>query len=94
MYLRNVGKSLPDYAVPIPRTQHQSSDIPVVKYSITPLIGTLVIRITCYPDRLGPSSKFVDNSTKLICLEITGDRIKCRTVLWLLELQIRRGRKV
>jgi hypothetical protein len=25
-----------------------------------------------YPDRLGPSGKFVDNSTKLACLEIIG----------------------
>jgi hypothetical protein len=47
-----------------------------------------------YPDRLGPSGKFVENSTKLTRLEITGYRIKCSTVLWLLELQIRRGGKV
>jgi len=47
-----------------------------------------------YPDRLGPSVKFVENSTKLTCLEITVYRIKYSTVLWLLELQIRRGRKV
>jgi hypothetical protein len=47
-----------------------------------------------YPDRLGPSGKFVENSTKLSCLEITGYRIKCSAVLWLLELQIRCGRKV
>ena len=38
-----------------------------------------------YPDRLGPSRKFVENSTKLTCLEITGYRIKYSTVLWLLE---------
>ena len=44
-----------------------------------------------YPDRLGPSGKFVENSTKLTCLEITGYRIKCSPVLWLLELQIRLG---
>jgi hypothetical protein len=25
-----------------------------------------------YPDRLGPSGKFVENSTKRTCLEITG----------------------
>jgi hypothetical protein len=24
-----------------------------------------------YPDRLGPSDKFVDNPTKLTCLEMT-----------------------
>ena len=47
-----------------------------------------------YPDRLGPLGKSVDNSTKLTCLEITGYRIKYSTVLWLTELQIRRGRKV
>jgi hypothetical protein len=47
-----------------------------------------------YPDRLGPSGKFVENSTKLTCLEITVYRVKYRTLLWLLELQIRLGRKV
>ena len=51
-------------------------------------------RITDYPDQLGPSGKFVENSTKSSCLEIIGYRIKYSTVLWLLELQIRRGRKV
>jgi hypothetical protein len=44
-----------------------------------------------YPDRLGRSGKFVENSAKVTCLEITGYRIKYSTVLWLLELQIRRG---
>jgi len=43
---------------------------------------------------LAPSGKFVENFTKLSCLEITGYRIKYSTVLWLLELQVRRGRKV
>jgi hypothetical protein len=48
-----------------------------------------------YPVRLGPSSgKLVENCTKLIFLEITGYRIKYSTVLWLLELQIRRGLKL
>jgi len=65
-----------------------------VSYSRTPLIRTMFIRTTNYPDQLGPSCKFVENSTKLTCLEITGYRIKYSTVLWLLELQIRRGRKV
>ena len=32
--------------------------------------------------------------TKLSCLKITGYRIKYSTVLWLPEIQIRRGRKV
>jgi hypothetical protein len=40
-----------------------------------------------YPDRLGPSGKFVRNSTKLTSLEITDYRIKYSTVLWLIELQ-------
>jgi hypothetical protein len=66
----------------------------VNQYSRTPLIRTLVIRIPSYPDRLGPSHKFVENSTKLTCLEITGYRITYNTVLWLLELEIRPGRKV
>ena len=80
------------------------------RYSRTLLIRTLVIRMVNYPDRLGPSGKFVKNSTKLTCLEIslyydarskkhqkievTGYRIKYSTMLWFLELQIRRGRKV
>jgi len=38
----------------------------------------------CYPDRLGPSGKFLENSTKWTCLEIDGYRIKYSTVLWLL----------
>jgi hypothetical protein len=42
-------------------------------------------------DWLGPSGKFVENSTKLTCLEITGYRIQYSTMLWLLELKIRRG---
>jgi hypothetical protein len=45
-----------------------------------------------YPDRLDPSGTFVENSTKLTFLEITGYRIKYSTVLWLLELQIKHGR--
>jgi len=47
-----------------------------------------------YPERLGTSGKFVEDSTKLISFEITGYVIKYSTVLWLLELKIRRGRKV
>ena len=64
------------------------------KYSRTPLIRTLVNRIDKYPDRFGPSGKFYENSTKLTCPEITSYRIKYSTVLWLIELQIRRGRKI
>jgi len=70
---------------------HRTHD---VEYSRTPLIQTLVIRIANYLDRLGPSGKFVENFTKLTCLEITGYRIRYSRVLWLLELQIRRGRNV
>jgi hypothetical protein len=47
-----------------------------------------------YLDRLGPSGKFVKNSTKLTCLEITGEWIEHSTVLWFLELKIKHGRKV
>jgi hypothetical protein len=61
--------------------------------SITPLIRTLVIRFANYPDRLRRSGISTENSTKLTCLEITGYRIKYSTVFWLLELQIRRGRR-
>jgi hypothetical protein len=44
------------------------------KYIITPIVRTLVVRTTNNPDRLDPSGNFVENSTKLICLEITGYR--------------------
>ena len=57
------------------------------------VIRTLVIRIANYPNQLGCPGKFVENSTKRTYLEITGYRIKYSTVLWLLEQQIRRGRK-
>jgi hypothetical protein len=49
-------------------------------YSITPPNRTLVIRNSIYPDLLGPSGKFVENSTKLTFLEITGYRIKYSAV--------------
>ena len=63
-------------------------------YSWTSLIWTLFIRIVNFPGRLGLSGKSVENSTKLTYLEITVHRIKYSTVLWLIELQIRRGRTV
>jgi hypothetical protein len=44
----------------------------VLKHSRTPFTRTLVNRMANYPQRLGPSGKFVENSTKLTCLEITG----------------------
>jgi hypothetical protein len=46
------------------------------------------------PDRVGPSSKFVDKPTKLPSLEIAGYLIKYSTVLWLLEIQISVGEGV
>ena len=65
----------------------------VEKCSRPPIIRKLFNLIASYPDRLGPSDKFVNNSTELTCLEFIGYRIKYSTVLWLLELQITRGRK-
>jgi len=59
-------------------------------YRRTLLIQTLLIRITNYPN--GLSGKFVESSTELTCLEITGYWITYCTVLWLLEFQIMRGR--
>ena len=47
-----------------------------------------------YPEWLGSSGKFVENFTKLSCLEIMGYRIKHVAILRLLELQMRRNRKV
>jgi hypothetical protein len=71
----------------------------MTRYSRTPRIRTLVIRILViriayYSDRLGPSGQFVENSTKLTCLEMTDYRIKYSTVLWLLELQTRCDRNM
>jgi hypothetical protein len=43
---------------------------------LTPIIRKLVIRIINYTDFLGPSGKFVSNSTKSACLQITRNRIK------------------
>ena len=63
-------------------------------YSRTPLIRKLLIRIANYPDRMGLSGKFVENSTKLTCLDITGYQIKYSAGLWLIELHIIRVRKV
>jgi len=54
----------------------------------------LVIRLANYPDRLGLSGKFDENSIKITCLEISGLRIKYCAMFWLTELQTRRGRKV
>jgi hypothetical protein len=46
-----------------------------------PLIRTLVVRIADYLELLGPSCKFVENSTKLNCLAITIYQIQYSTVL-------------
>ena len=54
----------------------------------------LDIRTASYPDRLGPSGKFVENSTQLSYLEIAGYLFKYSTVLRILELLIRHSRKV
>jgi hypothetical protein len=53
------------------------------------LSGSPIIRIG-----LALRGKFVENSKKLTCLEITGYQTKYSTVLWLLELQNSHGRKV
>ena len=57
-----------------------------IKCNRTPLIRTLVIRIANYPGLLCNSRKFVENSTKLTSLEVTGYQIKYSIVLWLVEL--------
>jgi hypothetical protein len=62
-----------------------------VHYSRTSLIWTLVIWIANNLDWLGPWGKFVENATKLTCLEITSYQNKYSTVLWFLELQVRHG---
>jgi hypothetical protein len=69
---------------------------PQKQYAVPPINRPLVIRTANYPDRLGPSANFVENSTKLICREITGYRIEYSTVkcYGCRELQIMRGRKV
>jgi hypothetical protein len=53
----------------------------IVQYSRTPLVRMLVIRIANYPDWLGPSSKFVENSKKVTCLEITVYRTKHSSII-------------
>jgi len=58
------------------------------KYSKTPLIRKLVIQNANYQDRPGLSGKFMENSTTLTALDITGYRIKYSTLLRLLEFQI------
>jgi hypothetical protein len=63
----------------------------IFQYSRTSLIQTLVIWFASYPNQLVPLGKFVENSTKLTCLEIAGYQIKYSTVLWLLELQWSKG---
>jgi hypothetical protein len=64
-----------------------------LQYGITPIIRTLVIRITNYPDRLAPSGNFDQNSAELICVEITGYWLEFSTVKCYgsLELQIKHG---
>jgi len=71
------------------RNLHSSSNIVEFRLSGRWLFGKLIVRIS-----LALRVKFVENSTKLTCLGITGYRNNYGTVLRLLELQIRRGRKV
>jgi len=63
-------------------------------YGRTPLMWALAVRTTNHPDWFVPLCKSVKNSTKVTCLANVGYRINYSTVLWLLILQIRRGRKV
>jgi hypothetical protein len=65
-----------------------------LQYSRNLLIQAFVNRITNYPDQLDPSGKLIDNSTKLTCLEHSDYRIEYSTVLWLIELQTGRVRRV
>ena len=67
--------------MPVTRLIYLYLYITYTEYSRTPLIRTLVTQSDNYPDRLGLSGKFVDKSTKLTYLEITGCRIKYSTVL-------------
>jgi len=53
-------------------------------YGRTPLIRTLVIRTSYYPEYLDLYIRFIENSTKLTCLENTRYLVKYSTVLWLL----------
>jgi hypothetical protein len=78
---------------PKPRSLTTSPGL-TYQHTRTSLIRTLLIRISNYPNRLGFSGKFFENFTKLTCLEMTGYGIKYSTVLWFLELQIRRVREV
>ena len=91
MSMIGAGQTAPFVVTDLTLLAHDHS---IVIYSIIPRNRTLAIRIANYPDRLGPSGKCVENSTKLTCLAIIGYRIKYSTALWLVELQIRSGRKV
>ena len=73
----------------VPQTEEKLLRSLSVQQNVT--YRMLAIRIANYPDNFDSSGKFVDNSTKINCLEIIGYRIKYSTVLWLLELNIRRG---
>ena len=58
------------------------------------MVVSIVHLNSTYPNRLGPWGKFVENSKKRTCLEMSGYRIVYSTVLYRLELQIRSGQKV
>ena len=64
---------------------NHNSTLVFLTYTIeNPLYRTLVIRIVNFPDRLGPSGKFVENSTKPHFFEFNGYLIKYSSVLWFL----------
>jgi hypothetical protein len=69
--------------------EHGNETSVLIKYSRTDLYGRWLSGSVW-----SVGGKFVENYTKLTCLEIAGYRIKYSTVLWLLEHQIRRDRKV
>jgi len=64
------------------------------KYSRSLLIRTLISGSPVILIGLVLWAKFVEISTELTWLKVTGYRIKHSRVLWLIELQISLGRKV
>jgi hypothetical protein len=75
-YVLQVPTNIP---LTVPDASRRLKPARIQKYSRTPLTQMLVNRIVIYPDRLGPSGEFVENSTKVACLETTGYRTKYST---------------